>query len=415
VRWLPIFLCACRFSWSTWQGAPPRATNDIKLALYGTDETGAAIARSALTRDPHVTLIDIDPAALEQAKAECGNATCSHVHEAACAWSTQQGADYYAVAFVDARYNATYKCDSYKFSLSAKNDECTSGHYENESSIASYTLDVYDAKTCKQVPSLAKKISSHAAGVEEQSKPEALAKLAAEVPAKSEGIPDQITIAPNGGIVGEAQDGFYALFRGGDYRGYVKVRGAGTPAEEVRPMYFPLAPAAGDTLVARGRRKFVDLALDVPVGFISYDGTRHPAGGFGAHIRHYKLDGGLQFGFGTDYLASLATNSNVFLFTPELGWGVPIAPGFVVSANVGAGWTRADQVDSSDVLHTAYAVHVIATARMQTFLATWLYVTADVGYVHSGTLDNWDGTGPGGGKPMAMRSPIARIYAGFDL
>jgi hypothetical protein len=415
VRLLLIFLCACRFSWSTWQGAPPRTANDIKLVLYGTDETSTTIARSALSRDPHVTLIDIDPAALEQAKTDCGNASCSKVHAAACAWTAQHGADYYAVAYVGTHYNATYHCDTYKLSLSKHGDECSSGHYENESSTASYTLDVYDAKTCEAVPALAKKISSTAPGVEEQSKPEALAKLAAEVPAKSEGIPEQIMIGPSGAIVGGAQDGFYAVFRGGNYRGYVNVRGAGTPAEQLRPMYFPLTPAPGDTLVARGRRKFLDLAVDGAVGFISYDGARHPAGGIGAHIRHYKLDGGFQFGFGTDYVGSLATSSNVFLFTPEVGWGVPIAPGFVVSANLGAGWARANQLDAADMVHTAYAAHVIATARMQTFLTTWFYVTADVGYVHSGTLDDWDGTGPSGGKTMAMRSPIARVYLGFDL
>jgi hypothetical protein len=41
-------------------GAPPRSTNDIKLALHASDETARTMARSALGRDPHVTVVDLD-------------------------------------------------------------------------------------------------------------------------------------------------------------------------------------------------------------------------------------------------------------------------------------------------------------------------------------------------------------------
>jgi hypothetical protein len=181
-------------------------------------------------------------------------------------------------------------------------------------------------------------------------------------------------------------------------------------------MYFPMSPAPGDALVRRGRRKFLDLAIDGVVGSLTFDGERRLAGGAGAHVRHYKLDGGLQFGFGIDYVASIATKSNMFVVTPEIGWGIPIAPGFVVSANVGGGWLRANQVvASTDSVVSAYTGHLIASARVQTFLTTWFYVTADAGFVFSGTADSFEGNGAGEARPMAIRAPIARIYAGFDI
>ncbi|HEY5928422.1 MAG TPA: hypothetical protein VIV11_42340, partial [Kofleriaceae bacterium] len=355
---------------------------------------------------------------IEKQKTTCGTASCQLAVDAACSWSALQGAEYYAIASVSAQYSSSYKCTAYDTSIFDKNDgDCIEGHETNQASTASYVLDVYDVKTCKEVRALSQRITSRAFGVEEQSKPEALAKLGAKVPAKAEGLPDQIMIGADGRVVGEATDNYYALFRGGDYRGYVRVRGAGTQAEQLRPMYFPMAPQPGDALVRRGRRKFVDLALDGAIASLTFDGSRHIAGGIGAHVRHYTLDGGLQYGFGADLLGSVATNTNVFLFTPELGWGVPIAPGFVASANVGVGFARGKQVIASmnDMLTNAYAAHVIATARVQTFLTTWFYVTVDAGYVYTGTFDDWNGTGIGAARPMSMRSPIARIYAGFDL
>ena len=384
------------------------------MTLYAPDESSMTLAQSALARDPHVTLLAFDPTVIEKQKTDCGSASCQAAVNAACSWSALQGAEYYALASSYSSYHSDYKCTRYDSDLFDKHDKCVEGHETNQATLATYTLDVYDVKTCSKVIPLSKKITARSGGPEEQSKPDALAKLTQRVPLDSEGIPDQVTIEPDGRLAGETRDGFYALYRGGHYRGYVKLSAAGTSSQALQPMYFPLSPSPGDALVARGRRKFVDLALDAVIGTLSYGGERKLAGGMGAHVRHYKLDGGLQYGFGADYVASVATKSNVFLFTPELGWGVPIAPGIVLSANLGVGFARANQVDMSDELHTAYAGHAIATARVQTFLATWFYVTGDVGYVLSGTFDDWDGTGPSATE-MSMRSPIVRIYAGFDL
>jgi hypothetical protein len=416
VRFALVFLCACRFSWSTWQGAPPRTSNEIKLTLYAADDASKALARSALARDPLVTLIELDASVIEQAKSACGGATCQPALDAACSWSALQGAEYYAIASSYAGYRSDYECTQYDSDFFDKHDECVAGHEKNQATIASYTFDVYDVKTCKQVPALSHKTNVRAWGPEEQSRPEALAKLAARVPAKSEALPEQIMITAEGRVSAAAPDGFYALYRDGQYRGYVRLRGAATPAEEVRPMYVPLAPAPGDALVARGRRKFVDLAIDGAIGTLTYGGERHVAGGVGAHVRHYKLDGGFQYGFGVDLLVAGVASSSVALFTPEVGWGFPIAPGFVLSANLGLGLARSSQVlAATDAVVTAFEPHAIASGRVQTFLTTWFYVSADIGLVYTGTFDNWDGINQGEGRAMSIRAPLARVYAGFDL
>jgi hypothetical protein len=58
---------------------------------------------------------------------------------------------------------------------------------------------------------------------------------------------------------------------------------------------------------------------------------------------------------------------------------------------------------------------LIASLRVQTFLTTFLYVTADAAAVYSGTFDSWEGDGFAVAKPMAMRSPLVRLYLGFDI
>jgi hypothetical protein len=397
-------------------GAPPRTSNQIKMTVYAHDDASMQLARTALARDPHVTMIDFDPSVIEQQKATCGSPSCPPALAAACSWSALQGAEYYAIATMAARYSSDYECTQYDGNIFDKHDECVEGHETNQATLASYALDVYDVKTCSEVKSLSQRITARSFGPEDQSKPDALAKLAERVPIKAETLPDQITLGADGRVVGDASDGFYALYRGGHYRGYVQLSGAGTPSEQLRAMYLPMEPSSGDALVARGRRKFVDLALDGVVGTLTFGGERYFAGGAGAHVRHYKLDGGFQYGFGVDLLASSVASANVSLFTPEIGWGFPLAPGFVASANLGVGLGRSGQVlDTADIFVTAYEPHAVVSARMQTFLTTWFYVTADVGFVYTGTFDNWDGINQGEGRAISVRSPIARIYAGFDL
>jgi hypothetical protein len=319
-----------------------------------------------------------------------------------CAWANAHGAEYFALATAGARYSSSYECTSYKFSLSAKHDECAVGHETNQMSIATYTLDVYDAKSCQAVPALSTKIGAYASGEEAESRPEALAKLAAAVRAKSAGLPEQAHIGGDGRVVAdEPHDGYYALYQDSAYSGYVKLTGVGTRAERIQPLYCCIAPGPGDALVQRGRRKFLDLAL---TGVFSI-GPHFTGPGVGAHVRHYALDGGLQLAAGGDLITS--SDYAVALVTGEVGWGFAIAPGFVISPNVGVGWAqvgpRGDTMGSRDV-----APQITPRVRLQTFLATWWYAALDAGYAVTGAI-------PSLGLTDMQRALILRLDLGFDL
>lgn len=378
------------------------------------------MAHAVLGRDPHVTIVDFDPTVIAKQTTECGSASCAAALTAACAWAVAQGVDYYATVAVATRYQSNYVCTKRgSGSIFDKHDPpCEEGHETDQRTTASFSLDVYDARSCALVPGLSQKLDTTAPGPEDESKPEALHELGLAAPAKSPGFPDQITVEASGRVAGEAvHDGLFALYRAGVYRGYVELRSTGTAAEQIRPLQCCFEPSAGDALVARGRRKYVDLALDGAVGSLTFDGTRRFAGGMGIHVRYYPIDAGFQFGFGADLIGNGNVDANVALFTPEIGYGIRPSPALRVSANLGAGFARATQAipGMTDAIPAAFAGHVLATLRAQTHFATWWYVGGDAGYVLSGTFDSWDGTGFPLAKPMSVRSPIARIYAGFDL
>jgi len=364
---LVIVLTACRISWAPHYGVEARHSNVTPLALFAKDATAKQLAKEVLSRDPHINLIEGDAPDSEQ-----------------CRWAAAHGAEMYAVAAVNAGYASSFECTHYKTTFS-KHDECEEGHETNQHTTASYALVWYDAATCTELPHLAAKFSATAPGEEAQSKPEALARLAETVRMKSQALPDQVTMDAQGRLTGDAHDGFYAVYRAGQYRGYVRRDG-----EDLVPMYCCFETQPGDTLVERGRRKFLELALDFSASRIA---SRFVAGG-GIHLRHYKLDGGFQFGFGADGMAG-SDSRMLKLITAELGWGIPIAPGFVASANVGFGWAiryafEFSRGETDDAL--------TPMLRVQTFLTTVVWVSMEAGVVFS-----------------EERSPISRISAGFDL
>jgi hypothetical protein len=302
-----------------------------------------------------------------------------------CGWAAAHGAQMYAVAYVDAGYDSTFKCTKTTGGILTKHEECVDGYETDQHTSASYSLTTYDATTCKEIPRLTARFSARAPGEEEQSKPEALATLAERVRMQSQALPDQVKLDEQGRLVGDAHDGFYAVFRAGQYRGYVRRDG-----DDLTPMYCCFEPEPGDTLVERGRRKFLELALDFSASRVS---SRFMAGG-GLHLRHYKLDGGFQFGFGADGMAG-SDSRMLKLITAELGWGIPIAPGFVASANLGFGWAiryafEFSKGETDDAL--------TPMLRVTTFLTTFIWVSMEAGVIFS-----------------EERSPVSRISAGFDL
>ena len=363
-----LLLVGCRMSWGTHLGVAARPSNVTTLALFAKDDAAKGLAREVLARDPHLQLLEGDAPDTEQ-----------------CGWAAAHGAQMYAVAYVDAGYDSTFKCTKTKGGIWDKHEECVDGYETNQHTSASYSLTTYDASTCKEIPRLTARFSATALGEEEQSKPEALATLAERVRMKSQALPDQVTIDAQGRLVGDAHDGFYAVFRGGQYRGYVRRDG-----EDLTPMYCCFEPQPGDTLVERGRRKFLELAFDFSASRVA---SRFATGG-GIHLRHYKLDGGFQWGIGADGMVGSGSRM-LKLITAELGWGMPIAPGFVASANLGFGWAIR-YVDEFAKGETDDALTPML--RVQTFLTTFVWVSMEAGVIFS-----------------EERSPISRISAGFDL
>lgn len=367
-------------------GVPARRSNVTTLALFAKDDTAKGLAREVLARDSHITLVEGDAPDSEQ-----------------CSWAAAHGAELYAVAYVDAGYSSSFQCTKYSGGLLDKHEECVDGHETDQHTSASYTLTTYDAATCKEVPRLTAKFSARAPGEEEQSKPEALANLTERVRMKSEALPDQVTIDEQGRLAGDAHDGFYALYRNGQYRGYVKRHG-----ESVTPMYWPMEVEPGDTLVERGRRKFLELAFDFTASKI--EGAF--AAGAGVHLRHYSLDGGFQFGVGADWFTKSADNGTMTLVQGEVGWGIPIVPGVVMSANLAMGRATLSKdglgENGNGVADAALAVTPLI--RVETFLATWFFVAVDAGVLVTGDFEL-----PTVVAPISQRAAISRITAGFDL
>src|SRR5512144_477492 len=91
-----IAAAGCRLSVNKWGGAPPRASDHVKIALH--DNGGAALAKRVLAADTRVEVIAFDPAINEHERTDCGMLTCPLALAPACKWAAQNGADYYAIA-----------------------------------------------------------------------------------------------------------------------------------------------------------------------------------------------------------------------------------------------------------------------------------------------------------------------------
>ncbi len=420
VRWLLVLsLTGCHFGWSAWQGAKPRSGNEVRLALYAPDESSKTLARQALALDPLVTVTDLDPtlvvAQTPDTRGSCGDKPCPIRLEDGCAWARAQKLDYYAVATSGHSYTQKHVCTKYDTKLEdllnpKAKSECIEGHYEDQRTTSTFALDVYNATTCKLEPSVSTKVATHASGDEKQSKPEALAQLQQLAPSQTVRFPDQIDVGPSGTI--EASDGYYALYRGGEFRGFVSAE-----AGRLRSLHCCDTPGPGDKLIARGPRKLMELALNGVVGSMIFDNERRGAAGAGVHVRFHPLDAGLRFGAGVDFLTNPSAGASAFVFTPEVGWGFRPSSSISLSANLGFGIVQALQTTdvSMDAVPKAVTGHLMPTLRAVTFFATAWYLGGDVGYLYSGALDTWEGEGNASVKSMSLRTPIARLWVGVDL
>jgi hypothetical protein len=375
VRWLILVLLAgCHFGWSSYQGVRPRPNQSVKVVVVA-DDASKDLTRQVLAKDPRATVVEIDPALAATGR------------EAGCKWAVEQQADYYIVGTVGTKFGSTYVCTKRGGSILDKTEgPCIEGHAENEHTTATFTLETLDAET---------------------SKPEAIAQMTQSALTQARAFPDQIELDASGAV--DAPDGYYALYRGREFRGFVA-----REAASFRSLHCCDTPGPGDRLVARGKRKLLETAINFTGGSFQYDGERVLAGGMGAHVRYYPLDAGFRFGFGFDLVGTPSAKANSFLFFPEIGWGFRPSSAISLSANASVGWARGRQVHM-ERLAGSYTWLAGANLRVITFFTKWWYLGADVGYVHSGEFGMWDGDGAGMARPMSVRSPLGRIWAGFDL
>lgn len=217
-----------------------------------------------------------------------------------------------------------------------------------------------------------------------------------------------VTINANGEVVGNARDGYYALYRKRKYRGDVERSG-----EFLKPMYSFVDIEPGDVLAETEHRRFVETGVDFVTTRFNDNSKQRWMAGAGLHLRYYSLAGGLQLGVQAAAVTPLRPGaaSSVVFVTPQLGWGVSIGHGLVLSANVGVG--RAMVLYSFDGSRDYEVNFVEPSFRLQASLTTWLYATLDAGvaiFEYGGRVDDF-----GILIPYEVRAPISRITAGFDL
>ncbi|HEX5060039.1 MAG TPA: hypothetical protein VFV99_11800 [Kofleriaceae bacterium] len=357
---LLVLFAGCRAGFYSWQVAPPNSAPKIKIALNAVDANASGVARPVLQQIGRVQIFDVAPIVRDRLATECTNESCQLA--IACQWSTQHGATYYARASVAATAGA-------------------------------YVLDVYDVNGCKRVPALSQELGGQAqpAHAEPEGQP----------PGQTPPVPEQPTIGKNG-IEGAPGDGYYALFRGNKYLGEVHVRDAGSPDEKVRAMHYGTKPMVGDLLDPRGIRRFVDVALSAGAAWAFSE----PMLGLGAHLRFYSFEGGLQVGFTGELL--FHDDDFVGVFTGEVGYGWPIAPGLILSGNLGAGTVTTHYYRPElEFPLGGRGSQLTPLVRLQTFFVGSYYATLDVGVILTDDADKLD--------LPAAQIPFLRLSLGADV
>lgn len=395
-------------------GVKPRASTDIRLALHSTSEQADALARQMLGRDGRVHVVAFDATSNERQRTSCAGLDCPDALSRACTWAAEQGLDYYALARYSAGFSSKFECtERARTKLGDKNDpECVKGVEIDKSSLARFTLDVYEVANCTNVPWVNVSKDAWARGEKAVSLPAAEAQLLREMDTAKVPFPDQLGIAANGRVVNADRqgDGLFALFRGGKFRNLVRITGVGTQTETIEPLECCVTPSAGDALVRRGGYRYLELAVPINTALLTRDNTREAVWGIGAHLRYYPIEGGFQASLGADLTGNSA--QRIVLFSGEVGWGIRSGRRLFLSANVGGGVGRADEAVPA-FGQIAFAPHAIANVRVIAHLIRWLYVGADLGYLHSATYDDWTGDGAAVADDLAFRTPFARVFLGF--
>ena len=412
-----LVVAGCRLSINKWGGAPPRASDHVKVALH--DNGGGALAKRVLAADARVEIIAFDPAVNEKQRTDCGNLSCPLALEPACKWAAQQGADYYAIAAQGTDYNQTTKCTKWHTDwgkLFDKHDEsvCDESVVVSEGTHGAFTIQIYDAVTCEEVPALSEQIRTYAAGSKEESNITAVAQVAELAPTKFPGFPDQTMIGPDGHVVNAPGDGQYALFHDRQFEGIARIHHTGTPNEHIHMLMCCTEPQAGDVLVRRGPMHFYELDLTFDGGIVER-GNAHVGGlGLGVQIRRTPLAQGMEYGLGASTMNDEGSLGTATLRI-DVGWGYQISPLLHLSAGAEGGLAYFSQGTGMERA-TGWAPYVMPQARARIAIRWW-YLGLDAGYAMSSTIGrgDWSGTGASMAEDARMRGPLARLYTGITI
>lgn len=400
--WLiALVLAGCRLQFGPWQGAPPRASDQVRLALHAPDDRVRATIEASWRRDPKVELRLVDPRDVPGACSDDG--ACVISPEQGCTWARGNALDYFVHARVDASSSSRFVCTR-ESGIFDKSPECIEGYTTDERSQASVAVATYDAITCTQVSTLSLALLRHEGGAtaedREAAADTALGATAVALPT----FPAQVTVDAGGRITG-TERGHYAMFRDRRYRGTLKVDDPATPGTMLTCCF---APAPGDVLVRRGRITQLSFDPSLTLTRLTVAGERELAAGLGLHLRHYKMDGGLEITLSGDVAS--ATSAGIATVIGAVGWGIRPAPALRLSATAGGGLAYAVQ---SPADQHAYALAPAAWlgARAIVTPVPWLYVGVEAGLVYAAALDSWEGDGQAGAAPVELRAPMLRIFA----
>ncbi len=386
----------CRLQFGQWQGAPPRASDKVRIALATKDERVRAAIEASWRRDPKIEITRVD--LVEGTSAE------------GCQWARSNGLDYFADGRLSATSSSEFKCTKRDGSIFDKNEgNCIEGHEINQRSSATFTVTTYDVVDCKAISSLSSELRAFTGGnaaedVEEVTG-DALAKGDLGLPT----FPAQVTVDGSGRITGD-EPGSYAVFRDRRYIGTMQVKDVSAPGKMLTCCHDPVV---GDALVRRGRVTQISLDLSGTLTQLSVAGEQRIAGGAGLNFRYYKMDGGLEVTISGETISAGGDHGGGSVVIGTVGWGFRPTSALRLSVAGGGGLLYATQ-SRMDLF--AYAVEPVAWIGGRAIFTPvpHVYLGADVGYAMSGETESWEGEGRALADPMALRAPMMRVFAGLS-
>jgi hypothetical protein len=404
-----VLLGACRLQFGKWQGAPPRASGAVRLALFTKDDRVRTAIESAWRRDPKIELTIIDPNNVPGACNEDGR--CDIGLQTGCDWARGHALDYYVSATIGSSSSADFVCTKHADGsiFDKKEPECIDGYEKNQRSRAGFTVTTYDVTDCKPISTLSEQLTAYESGnaPEDRQSAEAEALAASEVRLPT--FPAQVTLDASGRITGD-EPGFYAIFRDRTYIGTMQVDDVRSAGKMLTCCHEPMP---GDPLVRRGRVTQLSFDLAGTLTRLRVDGDQRIAYGAGLNIRHYKMDGGLEVTLTGESITAGTDHGGGGVVVGTAGWGFRPNAALRLSAHAGGGLFYAVQSRMDLAAHAVAPVAWFGGRAIFTPVP-WLYIGADVGYYASAAIDDWEGDGKALADPMALRAPMARVFAGLS-